>query len=68
VKRSVVLLAVVALLIALLISGLSDATALVADTGISDNDKASSVGEADNPDSASATITITWTTARSPDE
>ncbi len=67
-KRLVVLVAVVALLIALLISGLSDTTALVADTGILDNDKASSVGEADNPDSASATITITWTTAPLPDD
>ena len=67
-KRLAVLVAVVALLIALLISGLSDTTALVADTGILDNDKASSVGEADNPDSASAIITITMTPVSLPDE
>jgi len=52
----------VALLVALPISSLSDTNALVADTGISDNDKASSVGEADNPDSASVTIMMTRTT------
>jgi len=63
VKRLAVLVAVVALLIVLLISGISDTTALVADAGISDNDKASSVGEADNPDSATATITITMYTS-----
>ena len=51
-----------ALLVALPISSLSDTNALVVDTGISDSDKASSVSEADNPDSASATITITCTT------
>ena len=67
-RRLVILVAVVVLLVALLISGLSDIIPLVADTGISDNDKTSSVGEADNPDSASAAITITWTTASPPDE
>jgi len=41
VKRLVVLVAVVALLIALLISGLSDTTALVADTSVPNNEGAS---------------------------
>ena len=44
-----------ALLIALLISSLSDTTALVADTSIPDNEVASTVNETTN--SASAIIT-----------
>jgi len=63
VKRLVVVVAVVVLQAALHLSGISDITALVADTRILDNNRASSVGEADNPDSASAIITITWITA-----
>lgn len=57
-KRLAVLVAVVALLAAPLISGLSDITALVANTSIPDNEITSSQSEANNS-SASATITIT---------
>jgi len=59
VKKLGILVILVAVLAALLISGLSDTTALVADTGVPDNDQASSVAATCNPDSASATITIT---------
>lgn len=44
---------------------LPDAHTSIADTNIRDNEVTSNVSEAENPDSASATITITWTTAPS---
>jgi len=45
------------MVVALLVSGISDTKASIADTNIPDDEMVSS--EADNSDSASATITIT---------
>jgi len=63
VKRITVLVSV---LMGLLLSGISDTRASIADTSIPD-DKVTSCGT-DNSDSASAMITITWTTAPLNDE
>lgn len=53
------LLLVLIMIVALLMSGASDSKASIADTSIPSNE----TSDIDNSDSASATITITWTTA-----
>ena len=66
-KKIVALSALRGQLTGILSLQLADSTASTADADIPGNDVASSLGEANNS-SASATITITWTTARLPDE
>jgi len=51
---------VLIMVVALLVSGISDTSASLADTSIPDNEIASSISGVNNS-SASATITITWT-------
>lgn len=58
-----VLLLVLIMIVALLVSGISDTKASIADTSIPDDEEVTSVNETGN--SASATITITWTTVKS---
>lgn len=58
------LLLVLIAIVALLISGISDTKAAIADTSIPDNEVTSSQTEANNS-SASAIIKITWRTAPS---
>lgn len=67
-KRLIVLVALVSVLAGLVLLGISDTSASIADANIPDNQITSSQSEEDNSDSASATITITWTTAPLPDE
>lgn len=55
--KQLLLLALI-MVVALLVSGISDTGASIADTGIPDNEIASSISGANNS-SASATITIT---------
>ena len=57
-----------AMLTALVLLGVGDSAASIADTSIADNEAASTASEEGNPDSANATITITMRTARLPDE
>ena len=52
------LVALVAMVAGLLLSGISDSKASIADNGVLNNEIASSVNQTD-----SATVTITWTTA-----
>lgn len=66
-KRLVVLVTFLVILAGLLLSGIADTSASIADTSIPDNEVTSSVRKANNS-SASAIITITWTTASLPDE
>jgi len=54
-KRLLVLLALLVVAVGLLLSG--DSLATTADTGIPDNETASSVNQTDSPLSANATIT-----------
>lgn len=65
-KRLIGIAVIVVLLVISLLSSVSGASALTADTSVSHNEVTSS--ESDNPGSASAIITITWTTAPLPDE
>lgn len=68
-RRSVVLVALVAMLTGLLLSGISDGNPSSADTNVPDNNEvSSSVNQTDNPSSATATITITMRTPPLPDE
>ncbi len=66
-KRLSVLIALVVILAGLLTSAVSDTSACSTETAIPDNEVTSNQSEVNNS-SASATITITWTTARLPDE
>ena len=61
-KRLVVLVGLVVILAGLLLPGVSDTSASATDTTIPDNEVTTSVSEAANSDSASATITITMYT------
>jgi len=65
-KRLAVLVALVAIVVGLLISG--DSKASTADTNVPDNDVTTSVNQTYNPSSATATITITMRTPPLPDE
>jgi hypothetical protein len=67
VKKIVALSTLRAQLTGILSLQLADSTASIAGNGIPGNDVASGLGEANNS-SASATITITWTTAPLVDE
>ena len=67
VKRPVVLFTLSIINVVLNLLGLSDNVISIADTSIPDNEIAGSVSKASNS-SATATITITWTTASLPDE
>jgi len=67
VKKIVALSTLRGQLTEILLPQLTDSVTSIADTGIPDNDVASSVGEASNS-SASATITITWRIILLPDE
>ena len=60
-KRRMVLVTLLVILAGFLLSGIADTSASIADTSVPDNEVSSSVNE--TADSASATITITWTTA-----
>ena len=68
-KGKLAILAVVVLVLSMILLGVSDSKASVADSSIpdgtvSDTEVASNEAqEEDPPDSCSATITITWTTA-----
>lgn len=66
-RRAIVLVTLAVLFVVLLLSGIADTKASIADTSIPD-EAAASVGETDKSDSATATITITWTTASLDDE
>lgn len=61
-----VLVLVLITIVALLMSGASDSKASIADTSIPDDDEVSGLNETAN--SASAIITITWTTGLLPGE
>jgi len=65
-RRLTVLLALMVILTGLLLSG--DSEASTTDTGIPDNEIASSVNQTDSPLSANATITIIRTTPPLPDD
>jgi len=58
VKRLLVLIAFIALLGAFVLSNISDTSASTADASIPENEVSSGLSEADDSDSASATITI----------
>ena len=68
VKRLIALVPLVAILTALVLLGVADTTASIADSPIPSSEAVSGVNEAGNPDSANATITITMRTAPLPDE
>ena len=57
-KRLIALVPLVAMLTALVLLGVADTTASVADTSIPDNKVTNNVSETDRPDLVSATITI----------
>ena len=63
-----VLLALMVILTGLLLSGISDGNPLVANTGVPNNETASSLNQTDSPLSANATITIIRTTPPLPDD
>jgi len=65
--KKLLLLALI-MVVALLMSGISDTKASIADTSIPDNEVTGNVRETDDSDSASATITITMRIAPLPDE
>jgi phosphate/sulfate permease len=65
-RRLTVLLALMVILTGLLLSG--DSKASTTNTGIPDNEIASSVNQTDSPLSANATITIIMTTPPLPEE
>ena len=67
-KRLVTSVTLVVALTRLLLLGLTDVSASIADTSIPDNEIASSASEAETCDSTSARITITWRTAPLPGE
>lgn len=66
-KRKFLILAIIALVVSVVCLAVSDTSASIADTSIPDNGITSNQSEAHNS-TASATITITWTTASPPDE
>lgn len=66
VERLIVLVALVAIVAGLLISG--DSRASIADTGVPNNEVTTSANQTDNPSSATATITITMRTPPLPGE
>ena len=66
-KKIVALATLRAQLTEILLPQLTDTTTSIADTGIPGNDVARSLSEANNS-SASATITITWTTSSTHDK
>jgi len=68
VKRLIALVPLVAVLIALVLLGVGDSAASIADTPIPTNEAASTASEEGNPDSANATITIIMRTAPLPEE
>ena len=65
-KRLLILLAFVVVIAGLFMTGGSKAS--IADTGVPNNEIASSVNQTDSPLSANATITIIMTTPPLPDE
>jgi len=65
-KSLAVLLALMVILTGLLMSG--DSLATTADTGVPNNETASTVNQTDSPLSANATITIIMTTPPLPEE
>lgn len=67
-KRLIALVPLVAVLTALVLLGVADSAASIADTGIPGDEVASSLNETDNSDSANATITIIMRTPPLPDE
>ena len=67
-KRLTHLVLLAAMLTALVLFGVADATTSIADTPIPGSDIVSSPNEAGNRDSANATITITMRTAPLPEE
>ena len=67
-KRLAVLVPLVAVLIALLLLGVADSAASIADTSIPGNEVATSASESNSPQSSSATIRIIMRTAPLPDE
>ena len=64
-RKLAVLVAIVAILAGLPLSGISDSKVSVADTSVPDNEVTSTVNQTD---SATATITITMRTPPLPDE
>ena len=67
-KRLIALVPLVAMVTALVLSGVADSAASIADTPIPGNEAVSSGNEAGNPHSATAAITITWRTPPLPEE
>jgi len=63
-----VLVLVLIMVVALLMSGISDTKASIADTNVRNNDVTTTVNQTDNPSSATATITITMRTPPLPGE
>jgi len=61
-KRLIIFIALIAILVSLLSLGVADASTSIADTSVPDNEIASGVNEAGNPNSASASIVITMYT------
>ncbi len=61
-KRLLVYISLIAILLGLVLSGISDAVISVADTTIGNSSQSSSVSVGDNSGSASATVTITMFT------
>ena len=67
--RGLVAIGLLALLVAgSLVFDIADTTASIADTGIHDNEVASSASESNSPHSVNATTTITMRTAPLPEE
>ncbi len=62
-KRLAALVVLVAVLPALVLFGVADSAASVANTSVRSNEVASRANETDNSDSATATITVTMGTA-----
>lgn len=67
-QRLIALVALVAILTALVLLGVADSAASIADTSIPGDEAVSRGNEVGNPDSANATITITMKTPSLPDE
>ncbi len=61
-KRLTLLISLLAILLGLILSGISDSAISIADTNTPESELSSRVGESEDPGSASATVTITMFT------
>ena len=66
-RKLAVLIALVVLLVGIPLSGIPDGSPSLADTSVPDDEVTSSANQTDNPNSTTATITITMRTPPLPD-